>query len=210
MAFDFKAYQTFLDIWALEDYIQVLEAELPRIIENERKKIWEDVSPEDEQQTYYADNAELQLDEGLTTRFISGTALIATWALYESAVKRAATRLQESQKVELGLRDIKGSFPTAARKYFSDVLNSNLHPEGTDWDKLNVIYGLRNALAHANGQMEDINEKERERVARWASSFEGLKIAADYLIVDIRFVRRAFDFIKGLVEDLDNRLNSKT
>ncbi len=132
---DFSSYQVFLDVWALEAYIQILEVELPRVIGEERKRIWQDVKPGDEQQEHYAEIAEYQLDEGITIRLLTGTALIATWATYESVVRRSAKRIQ-SRRLQLKIR--RGPFPESARTYFEDVLKCDLHPQGTDWDRLNV------------------------------------------------------------------------
>ncbi len=204
---DFSSYQVLLDVWALEAYIQILEVELPRVIEEERKRIWQAVKPGDEQQEHYAEIADYQLDEGITTRPLTGTALIAIWATYEAVVRRSAKRIQESRRLRLKIRDIKGSFPESARMYFEDVLQCDLHPQGTDWDRLNVIYGLRNALAHANGQLEDVPEQKRKKVEEWARAFQGLKIADGYLIVSMEFVRGAFNFINELLCDLGTRID---
>lgn len=202
---DFSSYQVCLDVWALEAYIQILEVELPRVREEERKRIWQAVKPGDEQQEHYAEIADYQLDEGITTRLLTGTALIAIWATYEAVVRRNAKRIQESRRLRLKIG--RGPFPESARMYFEDVLQCDLHPQGTDWDRLNVIYGLRNALAHANGQLEDVPEQKRKKVEEWARTFQGLKIADGYLIVSVEFVRGAFNFINELLCDLGTRID---
>lgn len=70
--YDSIALQVLLDVWPLDSYIEILEIELPRVIEEERKRIWQDVKPGDEQQEHYAEIAEFQLDEGLATRLLTG------------------------------------------------------------------------------------------------------------------------------------------
>lgn len=42
-------YDAFCDLVALEQYIAILEVELPRVVEAERKRIWHDVKAGDEQ-----------------------------------------------------------------------------------------------------------------------------------------------------------------
>ncbi len=205
--YDSSAFQVLLDVWPLDSFIQILEVELPRVIEEERKRIWQDVKAGDEQREHNAEIAEYQLDEGLTTRLLTGTALIATWATYESVVKRSAKQIQQSKKLRLRLRDIKGSFPESARTYFEDVLQFDLHPPGTDWNRLSVLYGLRNALAHANGQLEDVPEHDRKKVEEWVTSLQGLKIADGYLIISIEFVRSAFNFLNELLSHLGTRMD---
>jgi len=81
-------YDAFLDVTALEVYIGILEVDLPGVIENQRKQIWQDVKDGDEEAQYYACLAEHELDSGVSTRLLTGTALIAIWATYESVIKR--------------------------------------------------------------------------------------------------------------------------
>ena len=207
---DFAGYQTVLDLWALEAYVQMLQVELPRLVESERQRIRQGVKPGDEEADYYADLAECELDEGITTRFLTGAALVAIWATYESVVKRNAERIRESRKLRLKVRDIKGAnFLDSARKYYEDVLECELHPKGTDWERLSALYALRNALAHANGQLEDVPEADRKQVEKWATLFQGLKISSGLLLVSMDFVARAFTLINALLIDLDKRLDKE-
>lgn len=183
---------------ALEEYIGILEAELPSLIENERNRLRQNVKQEDEQGLHYAEIAEIQLDEGITTRLITGNALIATWATFESAVQRSARSL-EIRKDKL-LDMTKKLFERLAIPYPSETRD---------------FYDLRNALAHSNGRIEDVGvdtsnetpqKRKRLKIEQLAVSSAGLKISHDgYLIVSIEFVRRAFEFIKPLLLDLATR-----
>src|SRR5262245_46083468 len=115
-------YDAFRDLVALEQYIAILEVELPRVVEAERRRIWRDVNSGDEEGEQYGAQAEYELDEGITTRLLTGTAVVATWGTYESLVKRTAEIIRESKKLKLKLSDIKGStFIDSARKYFQSV-----------------------------------------------------------------------------------------
>jgi hypothetical protein len=96
---DFVRLQTHLGIWALDEYVQMLEKELPRLIEVERERIWRDVKAGDEEATYCAELAEQRLDEGITTRLLTGAAIVAIWATYELVVKRVAERMRASRNL---------------------------------------------------------------------------------------------------------------
>ena len=135
----FRDYEICFNVFALEEYIKILEVELPHIIERERQRIWKGVVRDDKQQCYYAENAELELDQGVAIRHLTDAALVAIWATYEAAVKRTAKRFQRARKLERGLSDRKGSFPTKARDYFESVLHFELHPPATDWTRLDVL-----------------------------------------------------------------------
>ena len=201
-----NAFQVFLDVWALEGYVQMLENELPRVIEEERKRVRQFESDDDDDaDSYEAVLAEYELDKGITTRLLTGSAVVAGWATYESVVKRIAK--QKSLEKRLKLTEIKGAFPQAARKYFRDVLNQHLHPEETDHEYLDGIYGLRNALAHANGQLDDVPMENRERLKKWADKFDGVEIIDGQLIISIEYIRPMFKFISRLLYELSGRMH---
>jgi len=200
----------YLDLWSLEAHVEMLKRELPRVIEEERKRIWEGVRSGDEQAEHDAGDAEMYLDEGDTTRILTGTALIAIWATYESVVNRCARRIQRARKLRLRLRDIKGdTFLDQADKYFDGVLGFKLHIDETTPERLEILYGLRNALAHANGQLEDVKDHLRPQVTKWVSTLQGLKEFSGNIIVSIEFVERALDIVKKALEDLSTRTEAE-
>lgn len=201
---DLLMYQVFLDLWPLEEYVKIIEVELPRLIEAERKNIWAGVKAGDEQQGQYAQIAEYELDEGITTRFLTGTALIAIWGTYESVTRRIASRVKDSKGLT---QDMQGSSLKKVRKYYEDVLKLDLHLRETDWDRLDMINILRDALAHANGQLEYVDARKRGKIEQWVEATDGLKISGDYLIVSVEFLRQTLTFITDLLTELDNRIN---
>jgi len=196
----------YLDLWSLEEHVTMLKRELPRIVEEERKRIWEGVADGDEHADFDAGTAEAYLDEGSTTRMLTGTALIAIWATFESVVKRCANRIRKARKLRLRLGDIKGSVLEQADKYFEGVLGFKVWTDETTRGHLEILRVLRHALAHANGQLEDVHEKEREQIEKWIrDDLPGLKESSGSIVVSIEFVERALDIVKKALEDLSTR-----
>ncbi|HEV7798524.1 MAG TPA: hypothetical protein VGO73_10230, partial [Pyrinomonadaceae bacterium] len=149
---DASFYGTLLELWALEEYISILEVQLPSLTEKEKHRLRQDLRADDEQGLHYTEIAEIELDEGITTRLITGSALIATWATFESAVRRAAGILGQPREAILD----------TSQKLFKRL--GIPHP-----NQIKDFYSLRNALAHANGRVEDIaldraNEKRLKEV----------------------------------------------
>lgn len=98
---------------------------------------------------------------------LCNAAFLALWAQYESTVERIADAVGDQSEVGLKLRDLKGSFLARADKYFREVLRFELHrTEDTDWEFARHLQGLRNALAHGPGRLEDLRNKDRRFV--WA------------------------------------------
>lgn len=203
-------YDAFLDLSALEMYIGILEIELPRVIEGERKRIWQDVSEGDEKVHYDACTAAHELDSGVSTRLLTGTALIAIWATYESVIRRIADGIQESKTLTTKLKGI-----NKAKAYFEKNLKFDLYPAGTDHElideRIQNLYDLRNALAHANGRLGDVSPDEtRQRVEQLATTSPGLQISTDGdVLVSMEFVIRTFQFIDQLLLDVGQRADQE-
>jgi hypothetical protein len=51
-----------------------------------------------------------QMEDGVTTRFITGALIVALWAGYEAAVTKYANYVREAKSLSLKLRDIRGDF----------------------------------------------------------------------------------------------------
>ena len=200
-------YDAFLDVTTLEVYLGILEDELPRVIESQRKRIWQDVKEGDEEAHYYACIAEHELDSRISTRLLTGTALVTIWATYESVIRRIADGLQEAK----GLPKPKDPMRIMnARKYFKDNLHFDLYPAGTGdliYERIQNLYALRNALAHANGRLSDVRPDEAQhRVEKLATSSSGLQISDNRdLLVSMEFVLSAFQFIYQLLVDVGQR-----
>jgi hypothetical protein len=194
---DASFYDILLELWALEEYINILEVELPSLIEKERHRLYQGLKAGDEQELYYTEIAEHQLDDGITTRLITGSAMVATWATFESAVQQTAGSLEPRRNRNSVLDQAEKLFERLGIQYSSRIKD---------------LYALRNALVHANGRVEDIGLdssahiqlKKRLEIKRLVNSSSGyLRISHDgYLIVSIEFVRGAFEFIEPLLRDL--------
>src|SRR5262249_213967 len=123
---------------------------------------------------------------------------------FESVVKRCADRIRKARKLRLRLGDIKGSVLEQADKYFEGVLGFKLWTEEIG-ARLEVLRVVRNALAHSNGQLEDVNERERLKIEKWMREFQGLKESSGSIVVSIEFVEHALDIVKKALEDLTDR-----
>jgi len=192
-----------MEFQSLRDYVALLERNLPGVIERESaiKAGLADLGV-DELATY--DLAELQ--SGVTTRLIGGSAITALWAAYESAVLYCATYLQQRREVRLSLQDLRGSFLERARQYFDDVLKFDLHPpETTDWDRLRLLAELRNSFAHDNGVYPGSRARRAKRLREWVAATPGLSIADGYVVPQIAFVREATAHVAAVVGELINR-----
>lgn len=206
--FDLRFTEIENELGNLFEWLELLENNLPRLIQDGTKRILDDYEsddPADQAVCYYL---EAQLKEGVTTRFLIASPLLAAWAIYETAVSELAGYVRKKKEVVLKINNLQGSFLEKARLYFDEVLRFDLHPIGTDWDRLKRIAALRHAFAHANGRMAGVKDGKRKRIIeKWVEANEGLKVVDDdYLVINLTLVRQELEFIAPLIRNLAKRV----
>lgn len=199
------------EVRAVSEYLTHLETYLPAILQTEKECIWASLDPDDDDDHSIGTYLEDQVDRGLTTRLVNGTALIAVCAAYETVVAKCAEQLREAKGLQRKMPVRGGSFLDLARKYFKDELRFELHRAGTDYNRLSMIATLRHAFAHGNGLVAQLRYKEdRAKVLRWTSGSSPLKLDGGCLIVPLKFIRDAWDFTHPLLTDLIERVDAET
>jgi len=209
MKIDLRFVEVGYELMIASEYVKLLEANLPRIHEAEKKRVWVDLDPDDEADRSVAHHLQDRLDEGVTTRFLTAAAIVATWAIYESTVQKMADHIRHAKEIGLKMSHLRGSFLQRARRYFDDVLKFDLHPVTTDWPRLEHVADLRHVLAHANGRLWDVPVDDLRRVELWLKSTAGVSVVDDeYVVVSLGFARETHDFIEALLRDLVDRVRN--
>lgn len=206
--FDLRFAEVPYELMILWEYVNLLEHQMPTFVEKEKARIWTELGPDDEE---IGRHLEAQIEDGVTTRFLTSAALIAVWAVYETTVKRVGREIRDRKEIRLKMSDLRaqGGFLEQARKYFDDVLRFELHPIETDWHQLTMIASIRHALAHANGRLADLKDvSQQEKIRSWSETNSGLTMVPgvdEYLILSLDFVKESLQFIDGLLTDLIGR-----
>jgi len=207
MEVDLRFVEVGYELMILSEYVKLLDANLPAIIEAEKKKIWIDLDRGEDVDRSTGHHLEDRLTEGVSTRFLTGAVIMATWAIYEATVERMADYVRDAKKVSLKMNHLRGSFLQRARRYHDDVLKFELHSTGADWQRLERLAELRHVLAHANGRLWDVPADDLRRMDPWLKNTPGLTIVDDeYLVVSLDFAREALEFVDGLLRDLVDRV----
>jgi hypothetical protein len=210
MIIDLRFVEIGYELMVLSEYLKDLAAGLPGIVDTGKARVRDEYDDNPEEGDTTGAHLEYLLDCGVTTRFLTGSAVLATWAAYESGVKEVAEYLQKEAKLSRGLREFRGGFVKQARHYFDDIVMFPLHPSTTDWDRLNRLAELRNVLAHANGTLRDVSENRREHVKKVVASINGVSIVNDeYIVVSVAGAQDALAFVNELLDDLIGRVRSR-
>lgn len=209
---DFRFWQIEYELSALQEYIRTLESQLPILEKQEReqleKRVREQNLDEGDRAVQYQqyDN----LIEWVLPRFFRGQILITLWAIYESAVIEIADYIREKQGVQLTISDIRADAPNRAKKYFEHILKFPLIVDDQSFETIQMLYGLRNALAHANGRVNAVNENEWNRIKKWHLANAGIVIDGmlsdePYLMFTSAFIQEAFSAVRDSLHDLMER-----
>jgi hypothetical protein len=207
MQFDLRFVDAGYELMMLRQFEAIVRSHLPALVSAEKARVWEDLDRDDDADRNVGHHLEDRLDEGVTTRFITGAIVVATWAVYESTVKLLADHVRGARDVKLKLSDLNGTFPEKSRKYFGEVLRTDLHPIGTDWERLERLAQLRHILAHANGRIGDVPISDWNRVKQWVQATRGISVVDDdYIVLSVEFVADARSFVDHLLRELVDRV----
>lgn len=207
MRIDLRFTEIGYELMVLKQYVDLVDAHMPAVLEAERARIWADLNTDDEGDRSTGWHLEDLLDQGVTTRFLTAAAVIGGWATYESAVDKLGAYVRHRKEISLRLSQLKGDFLTRARTYFDDVLKVDLHPLDADWDHLEHLQALRNLLAHGNGVVSEIRPDVLKKHEKWLRSTPGLAVVNnEYVVVSMSFAKSSVGFVDGLVAELTDRV----
>jgi len=155
---------------------------------------------------YHLEQQELDyLIEVALPRIFRGPFLLSLYAVYESAVTEIAALIQKKKAIKMSINDLKGDFLEKANKYFSDVLQFPLFLGNEAWQKINMLFVIRNAIAHTNGRIEMLNKSARQKIANWENQKRGISSTSGYLVVEEQFLKDTLKIVSNSLSDLINR-----
>ena len=169
--YDFRVLEIQSELYALEEHLETIEAQMDRIQRKERLRFdtfvkGERLSPEDIEWHQAIDDYTEHI-EFLLPRFFRGPFLVSLYAVYESAVTEIAVLMQKELSTGISIKDIRGDFLERSKKYYKHILKFNLCPENKAWQRVKMLAELRNAFAHANGRMEMLKPESKKKILIW-------------------------------------------
>jgi hypothetical protein len=208
---------TFLEISveldALEEFWRTWERGLPDLIKTEEERLCQKWSITDDpgggdEEIWRAMHTLLNND--LPRMFRSGV-LVLLWAIFESAVTKAADALKAHGKHGLSVRDIRGDNDLdAMKKYFENVLKFPLFKTDDEREKVEMLRILRNTISHWNGRIEESFQKKRpgywKKLESWQKLGIGISFEYFYLEFTPAFIESILLSVSNSVRDLLDRV----
>lgn len=212
--FDFRFVELFHELYALEQYMDSVESQLPDLIKKEEKNAFSRLRQKGyENDPFERDQIQQQLYdlvEEVLPRYFFSSILVTLWAIFESAIIEIAKEVKDQQNQVIKLNDFSGNFLERANKYFNHIIKIPIEIEDSALQHLRMFYTLRNAIAHANGRLDNIkNEKDIKKIKKWSNENIGIYNVNGNLIFSSKFVRKTFLVVFKVIKDLTNQVTSQ-
>jgi hypothetical protein len=211
---DFRFVELYHELYALKEYMDSVEAQLPDLIKKEEEKAYwtlrengyenDSIEAHDIQQRLY------NLVDEVLPRYFWGPILVTLWAIFESAIIEIAKEIKDQQKQKIGLSDINGDFLERTNKYFNHILKIQINTRDSLWQHLKIFYIIRNALAHANGRLENIkSKKDKMKIKKWADQDKRINTINGVLQFTPKFIKEAYSIIFKIINELTSQVKNK-
>lgn len=159
--YDLRFAEMFYELYALEDYIDSIESQLPVLIEKEKEKAYQNMPEYDSIEWHQREQSLYALIEDVIPRYFRNPIVVTLWAIFESAIIEIAKEIKDQQGLPITLDDITGDFLERTNKYFNHIIKFPIDVRGSSWQHFRKFYLLRNAFAHANGRLDNIKNQDK-------------------------------------------------
>lgn len=207
---DLRFAELWLELYALEQHLKLVEEQLERSSDSERQRIEDclkkyDLTPDDSEWHLMVD--EYSRNVGFVYPMVMRNSfLISMYSMCELTITEIAGLTQKKQGLEKSLDDIKGGdFLDRARKYYTHILNFELCENNLTWERLKILAGLRNAVAHQNGRLAMVKKGRKTKIEGWMKKDIGIENRWGYIFVTEVFVKETLRIVQGYLKDLVQR-----
>lgn len=206
---DFRLLDVSLELNALEDHYELIKEQIANLSEIEKKSLdeyrkKERLTPDDPEWDVARYECNNKVDF-LLPRFFWGAFIVSLYAVFETSIIEIARLLQKAQNQEISITDLKGDFFERANKYYKHVLHFELCSDAKTWQRIKHLASVRHAIAHANGRIDMLNEKNSKTIKELERQNIGISSSKDYLLLDSTFVKETFLKVKSMLENLIDR-----
>ena len=206
---DFRFIEIFHELYALEDYMNSVEAQLPELIANEKKKA-HDSKPNDPIEWQQKEQELYELIEDVLPRFFRNPIVVTLWAVFESAIIEIAKEIKDQLAAPITLDDINGDFLKRTNQYFNYIVEFPIDVRGRFWQQLRKLHLLRNAIAHGNGRLDNIkNPQDRKTIFKWEKEGSGISTAGGNIVCSPPFISETFKVVFDFLQDVTERVKAK-
>ena len=146
-----------MELSTLETHIELIEEQITRGEEAAKRQFqdkWRESNRDDEAEWYQLrQERDYQVDFVLP-RVLRVPFLVTLFTVYEAAVTQIASLVQKKKGIQISVEDLKGGLLDRAKKYYGNVLEIQLSQDDRHWQRISLLFDLRNSIAHTNGRLD--------------------------------------------------------
>lgn len=208
--YDLRFVEIFHELYALEDYMNSIESQLPDLIEKEKEKVYQN-RPENNPIEWQEKELELyELIEDVLPRYFRNPIIVTLWAIFESAIIEIAKEIKDQQSLPIKLDDIRGDFLTRTNKYFNHIIKFSMDARGSSWKHFRKFYLLRNSIAHGNGRLDNIkNPENRKTILEWENENTEITTAGGNIVCSPDFIRKTYSVVFEFLHNITERVKEE-
>ena len=199
--FDLRLVGVSMELSTLETHIELIEEQITRgeeAAERQFRDKWRELNCDDEAEwDLLRQERDYQVDFVLP-RVLRVPFLVTLFTVYEAAVTETAGLVQKKKGIQISIDDLKGGLLDRAKKYYGSVLELELSQDDRHWQRISLLFDLRNSIAHTNGRLDLVNSKRKRKILMNAGVSEYLGC----IVVDADFLRESFMLVKEELEGL--------
>jgi len=151
-----------------------------------------------------------KISEDKLPRLIRLPFIITIYSLYENSVTQLLKYAQRKENKKLKLSDFKGRTLTAQfNKYLKYILEYEIEFSEKFRHEISNINKVRNCIAHANGNLDALDDQKRQEIDELAAEDIGISTDVFQLDVSSKYLLFSFELIVGELEALMDFIERK-
>ncbi len=206
---DFRLLDVSLELDALHEQYELIEKQIEHITQEEKKALDDyrrtnNITPEYGEWDISRQEYEHKV-EFLLPRIFWSSFIVSLYAVFETSVIEIAGLIQKNLKQGLSINDLRGNFLKRAKKYYSNVINFELHNDDKAWQRINILTDVRHIIAHANGRTDMVNDDIKKNLKELEKKNIGISSFYNYLLIDSIFAKDTLTSVSSMLKNLVER-----
>lgn len=144
------------------------------------------------------------LVDELLPKISRGGFVVSLWSVFEACIKDLAEYTKNERKLPFGLQDLRGgNFLEQTDKFFHRVLGLRAFPDKAVRKSLEELKGLRNALAHHDGNTKEVPKSLLEGGSKGSQKVRVYSdLHHEYAVPSEAYVADALSLVSAYLEQL--------
>ena len=203
ISFGYQSWSLGIYLESLENFIGIAQEQY-----RTRAKHQLEINKEQFQPDEYYKQKLFEIDEAADEhipRYARMSAIIPLWGIFELTITDITKYVTNRENVKLKLSEIRAdNLLDKILKYYASVLPVTLPWTEKQIVELQLLYKIRNAIAHRNGQFGDDTEQRKKEIKKAVDKLEGVTLHGYQLEISAEFIKSSSELVFTTLSSLNN------